>query len=231
MNNSVNIQELKQKLSNKVLESDWDIIDNFIHNEFGKILYNLINQVDKDHRFVPKVKDIFNAFVECPHDDLKVVMIAQDPYNNVNVPDGIAFSCSNIEEEEPMLKYIFDELEKTIDPEYNRDLDLSRWSKLGVLLLNTALTTNISKPGSHYSLWKPFTIKILEYLNHNFSDLIIVLFGYKAVEWLPYLNKHHIIKTLHPLSAEYANTNWDSKDLFNTINKKLKELNKSSIKW
>jgi len=56
MNNSVNIQELKQKLSNKVLESDWDIIDNFIHNEFGKILYNLINQVDKDHRFVPKVK-------------------------------------------------------------------------------------------------------------------------------------------------------------------------------
>jgi len=228
---NISVKEIKEKLSAKVLKSDWDIIDQFIHNEFNVILDTLITQVNNGKRFTPKIKYLFNAFEQCIHNDLKVVMMAQNPYTEINVADGINFSSSLTNEEMPALKYIFDELERTVDPEYNRDPDLKRWANQGVLLLNSALTTNLNHIDTHYDLWKPFTIKILNYLNHNFKNLIVVLFGQKAEEWEIYLNNHHVIKALHPVSAKYVSHIWDSKDLFNRINKKLKELDKNSIKW
>ena len=92
-------------------------------------------------RFTPVLKDVFRAFEECPYDELKVVMVGQDPYPTINVADGIAFSCSKSEKEQPSLRFILDEVQKLYPDGYQRPLDLAKWSNQGILLMNTAFKT------------------------------------------------------------------------------------------
>ena len=119
-------------------------------------------------RFTPPLKQVFRAFEECPYDDLKVIFIGQDPYPQLGVADGISFSCGNTNKVQPSLRYIFEEIERTVYQEFPsyQDPDLTRWSKQGILMLNTALTVEVGKIGSHYDIWKPFTAYLLDWLNN-----------------------------------------------------------------
>jgi len=176
------------------------------------------------------LRDIFNAFVNCPYNDLKVIILGQDPYPQLGVADGISFSCSYTKKEQPSLRYIFNYLEQS-NENYNRDPDLKRWSKQGVLMLNTAFTVEINKIGSHYDVWKPITKMILDIINNRKQSLAVALLGKKAEEWQLHLNKQQIYKTPHPASAAYKGGKWNAKDVFNEINAHLESNKHPKILW
>ncbi|BCV01498.1 MAG: hypothetical protein CM15mV42_1800 [uncultured marine virus] len=156
-------------------------------------------------------------------------MIGQDPYPQLGVADGISFSCSHTKKENPSLRYIFDELQQQY-PNASRDPDLKRWSKQGVLMLNTALTVQVGKIGSHYSIWSSFTDYLFNELNKR-DDLIIVLLGKKAEQYEMRLMNNTILKVAHPASAAYKGGKWDSKNLFIKVNDLLKEQGNNLITW
>lgn len=224
----INIQEKKDRLSAKLV--GWKVVQDYVQSSaFDSIMLSLISQVENDNRFTPKFKDIFNAFIHCPYDKLKVVFVGQDPYPQLDVADGVSFSCSYTKKEQPSLRYIFDELQ-TQYPNASRDPDLKRWSKQGVLMLNTALTVAIGKIGSHYDIWKAFASYLFNELNKR-DDLVFVCLGKKAEQWENYMNNNHIIKVSHPASAAYKGGKWNSQNLFNQVNNYLESMDKSLIVW
>ena len=144
----------------------------------------------------------------------------------MTVADGIAFSSSNLMQEQPSLTYIFDEIERTVCSEkYHRSTDLKRWSNQGILLINTALTTTVGKVGTHYLIWKPFISFLLDRFLFEKPDLIYVFLGSKAKEWshsIPDSNPK--LFAVHPAAAAHnREEKWDSEDLFNKINSHLEQ--------
>lgn len=227
----INVNDIVQKLSKKALDSNWRFLDWFFnHMEFPILLANLAEDLDKGFKFTPPLKDMFSGFFNCPEDKLNVIIIGQDPYPQDGVADGISFSCSKTMKEQPSLRYIFNELE-SIYPGYDRNPDLSRWSKQGVLMYNTALSCRVNGIGTHYEIWNFFTKSFLEYINNHKKNLIIVLLGKKAEEWEKKLSNHKIIKVSHPASAAYSGGKWNSNNLFERINQELITQGKQPIVW
>lgn len=217
------LQEIKQKLFNKFAINGWDkVFRSFVYStDFDNILTKLWELSNDNKKFTPPLKQVFRGFEECPYDNLQVVIIGQDPYPQLGVADGISFSCSNTNKLQPSLKFILQEVDRTVYDNHviSEDLDLKRWSNQGVLMLNTALTTEVSIIGSHYDIWRPFTTYLLDWLNINKSELVYVYMGKKAEEWSSMTddtNIKYFVK--HPASAAYNGSKWDSKDLFNKIN-------------
>ena len=160
----INIETLRETLNEKLVVSGWDKMLTPYTNglSFDHIMNTLVDNVNDGKRFTPRFKDVFNAFYECPYDKVKVVIVGQDPYPQLGVADGIAFSCSRKGKTEKSLQYIFKAL---YDGEYEgHDNDLRRWANQGVLLLNTAFTCQVNKIGSHYAIWKSFTEYLFEIL-------------------------------------------------------------------
>jgi uracil-DNA glycosylase len=219
----MNLQEIKQKLFNKFAINGWDkVFRSFVFSsDFDNIITKLWELSNDDKKFTPPLKQVFRAFEECPYDNLQVVIIGQDPYPQLGVADGISFSCSNTNKLQPSLRFILEEVNRTVyDNEVIiEDLDLKIWSNQGILMLNTALTTEVGNIGSHYDIWRPFTTYLLDWLNINKSELVYVYMGKKAEEWSSMTddtNIKYFVK--HPASAAYNGSKWDSKDLFNKIN-------------
>lgn len=232
----MNLEEIKQKLFTKLEASGWDrIFKSFIFStEFDSILNTLYRLSQEDKRFTPTLKQLFRAFEECPYNKLQVVIIGQDPYPQLGIADGIAFSCSNSNNLQPSLKYILEEINRTV---YNShivsdDVDLKRWSNQGILMLNTALTVEVGKIGSHYDIWKPFTAYLLDWLNNYNPGLVYVYMGKKAEEWSDLTtNTEYKFFVKHPASAAYSGSKWDSDDIFNKISSIIINTNGNTIVW
>jgi len=236
MKTETEINEIKQKMFAKLESSGWGrVFKSFIFSsEFTDILTKLYELSVTDKRFTPTLKQLFRSFEECPYDELKVVFIGQDPYPQLGVADGISFSCGNTNKVQPSLRYIFEEIERTVYQEFPsyQDPDLTRWSKQGILMLNTALTVEVGKIGSHYDIWKPFTAYLLDWLNNYNPGLIYVYMGKKAEEWSDLTNDNNYKFTVkHPASAAYNGSKWDSNDIFNKISKLVEENNGYKIIW
>ena len=237
-NIEINIIKLRETLNANLIESDWhNMLSPYINGlNFDMIVDNLVKDVNEGRRFTPRFKDIFNAFYECPYGDTKVVIVGQDPYPQLGVADGIAFSCSRKGKAEKSLQYI---LKQTIG-DYTKtgraiytpeECDLRRWANQGVLLINTAFTCEINKIGSHYGRWKSFTEYLFDNLNRHKSKTIFILMGKKAEEWQTLLPDCIILKCPHPASAAYRGGEWDCKDVFNKANQELTKQGKSCIDW
>ena len=232
----MNLEEIKQKMFDKLEPSGWSrIFKSFIFSsEFDSILTKLWNLSQEDKRFTPPLKQVFRAFEECPYNELKVVIVGQDPYPQLGVPDGISFSCSNTGKVQPSLRYIFEEIERTVYQGFpsHQEPDLTRWSKQGILMLNTALTTEVGKIGSHYDIWKPFTAYLLDWLNNYNPGLVYVYMGKKAEEWSVVTNdNNHKFYVKHPASAAYNGSKWDSDDIFIKISSIVTNSSGNVITW
>lgn len=230
MTQTVDLAEIKCKLIEKLTPSGWATkLRGFIQSsDFDKILEGLLQERDANKRFTPPLKYTFRAFEECPEKELKIVMIGQDPYPHFGVADGIAFSCGLTQKPQPSLKNMFEAIEETVFQGYpsHQDPDLTRWSKQGVLLLNTALTTQVDKVGTHYDIWKDFIMYVLDMLSLTNSGLIFMLLGAKAQELESVIGQnHYILKASHPASAAYTKTVWDCNDIFNKANEILAKNN------
>lgn len=235
MTNTINFEEIKSKLIDRLTPSGWSnkLRGFLLSDDFNKVLETLHSLREQGKRFTPPLKQVFRAFEECPIDKLKVVMIGQDPYPHFGVADGLAFSCSNTGKAQPSLKNIFEAIESTVHQDYpmHQDSDLTRWANQGVLLLNSALTCEIDKVGSHYNVWKDFIAYTMDILNFTNSGLIFVLMGKQAQELEGLIGEqHHIIKVSHPASAAYTKTTWECNDMFNVINKIITESNGKEFK-
>lgn len=237
MKEKLELDKIVDKLYEDLVPSGWArVLRTFIYSsDFKNIIQSLANESLLDRRFTPPLRDVFRAFKECPYDDLKVVIVGQDPYPNINVADGVAFSCSKTMKLQPSLKFMLDEVNRTI---YNGDCvsnnpDLTRWSRQGILMLNTALTTEIGKIGKHYDIWKPLLNYLFDYLSNYNNGLVYIYMGKQASTWADSVNDNcYKLFCPHPASAVYNKSNkWDSKDVFVTTQKVVLENYKYLILW
>ena len=224
----IDINLLRDNLNNKLKDSGWDrMLSPYVNGlSFDYIMNKLRDSVEQGLRFTPKFKDVFNGFYECPYDNLKVVIVGQDPYPQLGVADGIAFSCSIKGKAEKSLQYILKALE-----DEDGSVDLRRWSNQGVLLINTAFTCEVNKIGSHYGIWKSFTEHVFDNINRHNPDTIFILMGKKAEAWQTLLPNCKILKCSHPASAAYRGGEWDCNDVFNKANTMLIKQDKTCINW
>ena len=238
MSNTLDLDEIKQKILIKLHPSGWDrVLKSFINSsDFDNIIKELAKQSRDGRRFTPTLKNIFKAFEECPYNELKLVIVGQDPYFQFGVADGIAFSCSLTEKEQPSLKYLFDAIDRTV---YNnagvidRNPDLKRWSNQGILMLNTSLTTTIGKAGQHMLIWKPFMAYLFDWLTWNNNGLVYLYLGAEAKKWANTVNDNNYkFYATHPASAAYASsTQWDCGNIFVEATEILKKNYKHEIVW
>lgn len=237
MSKSLNIEEIKDKIVDKLKPSGWDrILRSFIYSkEFEDIVLALLKQTQDGKRFTPTMKNWFRAFEECPYDELKVVIIGQDPYPGLNHADGIAFSLKDAENIQPSLEYMFNAINNTVYNGVNacRDIDLTRWANQGILLLNTALTTNVGKIGQHYIIWRPFMAYVFDWLSWNNPGLVYIYMGKKAEEWSDCVNDNNYkFFITHPASASYNNLkDWDCQNVFNKTSEIVKKNYNFEIEW
>ena len=222
------IEDTKQKIIKILTPSGWaEKLRTFLTSQdMDVLLEKLLIESKEGRNFTPSLKDVFRAFTECPFDQVKTVIVGQDPYPTMGVADGISFSCSKTGKLQPSLRYIMGAINTTV---YNQakdtpqDVDLKRWANQGVLMINTALTCRIDKIGSHYDIWKEFFFMVLDVISTQKSEVPVLLLGKQAHVYSVYLN-NPIIKVSHPASAAYAkNQNWDCNDCFNKINEALKD--------
>lgn len=213
---------------------DWlKVIDRI---ELNKVMY-LLNKEYKIKEIYPSQSNVFKAFKLCRYKDLKIVMLGQDPYPQKEIATGILFG-NKVETKEKnlssSLQIIKDAAINLEVPKYSYifDLTLESWAKQGILMLNSALTVELNKIGSHTMIWRPFTIALLKHLSEYETGIIYVLFGEQAQTFKPYINKqfNDILEVKHP--AYYARINQRmSSELFITINKLCINKYGVPIKW
>ena len=237
MKEKLELDKIVDKLYEDLVPSGWArVLRTFIYSsDFKNIIQSLANESLLDRRFTPPLRDVFRAFKECPYDDLKVVIVGQDPYPTINVADGIAFSCSKTMRLQPSLKFMLDEVNRTV---YNGDCvsnnpDLTRWSRQGILMLNTALTTEIGKIGKHYDIWKPMLNYLFDYLSNYNNGLVYIYMGKEARTWADNVNDNCFkLFCSHPASAVYNKfRRWDSQNVFPIAQKIVDENYKHLILW
>ena len=186
-----------------------------------------------DIKVYPDANDVWRAFVECPLDKLKVIILAQDPYPNGEA-SGLCFEVKDGYKITPSFNQLADAYNETYPQNFNTNImdgKLDGWAKQGVLLLNSALTVQAGQPGSHKKYWEGFTKKFIEFIKreHNCS-LIIVTIGKPASDLVPE-SFDSVIRLEHPAYACRQNRKWKYQDFFNTINQNLKIRNKVEIEW
>lgn len=199
-------------------------------------LIKVINKLNQMANYTPSMKNIFRAFELCKYNDLKVLFLGYDPYPQKGVATGILFGNkleTNEEHLSPSLKIV---KEAVIDFEIPHnsiifDQTLESWAKQGILMINSALTVEIGKVGSHTMLWRGFISKLIKKLSEYDTGIIYVLFGEQAKTFKPYIGKNNIIlEEKHP--AYYARTNSRMPStIFYEINKLLKSKYNCQISW
>jgi uracil-DNA glycosylase len=211
---------------------DWcKVIDT---TEADRILKKLISS---KQIICPKAKDIFKAFTLCSLHDLRVVVLSQDPYPQVDRATGIAFANSKDTLQgnySPSLEVLMESVIDFSCPHDNIIFDpsLEKWEAQGVLMLNSALSCTLGKPGSHSLMWRPFIKTFLTNLSCYDTGIIYVLMGTEAQSFLPYINSkyNHIINTKHP--SWYARNHIPMpSDLWHQINKILIGMYGYGIEW
>ena len=183
---------------------------------------------------VPERKQIFNAFNTDPN-NLWVVLLGMDPYPKIGVANGLSFSYTGENYTPQSLKNIFREIRESVYnngdvPDNFWETDLTKWSRQGVFLLNTALTTLAGMSGVHIELWKNFTKEVFKILNKQ-HPLVFILLGNEAKKFAPYINpKHFILEAGHP-SPLNRKRDFLGSGVFVKANKILKEQYNVQIEW
>lgn len=230
----VNLKDVQEKLYEKLKQSGWDrVLKTFVlSSDFYSILEKLWLETEDGKKFTPVIRDLFRAFEECPYDTVKVVLVGQDPYPKMDVADGIAFSCSK-SAIQPSLKYIYSGILNE-GLETIQSNDLKHLSNQGILMLNTALTTQVNKIGTHVELWRPFTSHLLNTLSEYNTGLVYIFMGKKAAEFSYLVDEdmNHKLFCSHPASAAYSHQKyWDSNNVFSQTNEILKNMYNQKINW
>ena len=217
------------------IEESWKkrLIDEFKKPYMRKLSDFLKAEKREGKEIFPVGSEIFSAFDCTPFYKVKVVILGQDPYHGRGQAHGLSFSVKEGVQPPPSLENIFKELKSDVGFNRPKSGSLEKWAKEGVLLLNTVLTVEKSKPASHQGKgWENFTNKVLSILNREKTNLVYILWGKKAQEKGVFLNENEnlIIQSAHPSPYSAANGFFDSKP-FSKTNKYLTDNGISPINW
>ena len=208
----------------------------FLKSEFDQPYFKELSQFLTDayakKTIYPPKQQVFSAFTT-DLNDIKVVIIGQDPYHGPHQANGLAFSVHQGIQLPPSLQNIFKEIHDDVGMPIPTNGDLTRWAKQGVMLLNNTLTVEAHLAGSHRGKgWETFTQHVIEYLNANRPHLVFILWGRDARSKKPMIDqtKHFIIESAHPSPLSAYNGFFGSKP-FSKCNAKLKEWNLPEIEW
>lgn len=207
----------------------------------SKEFYDLAMWVAEERKtktIYPLKEEIFRAFQLTPYSKVRCVILGMDPYpteyQGLPTACGLAFAPRNRNFIPPSLRMIYQAIKSTCYPDdltFPLDLNIEKWAEQGVLMLNTALSVEQEKAGSHLDKWQFFTKAVLEVLN-EIPGQIFVLWGKDAQKYKQYLNpdSQYILECKHPASAVYSGGTWEC-DHFTEINRILKIYNGDGINW
>ncbi len=201
----------------------------------SKEFLEFFKKVDKEYKekeIYPKKEDVFNAFVSTPYENVKVVIIGQDPYHGEGEAMGLSFSVRDNVKIPPSLRNIFKELKSDLGIE-KASGDLSGWAKEGVLLLNSILTVEKDLASSHKKLgWEKYTDEVIKLMNEKECPVVFILWGNFARNKKELItnDKHLILESVHP-SPLSANRGFFGTKPFSKTNEFLEKNNMQSINW
>lgn len=183
-------------------DNDWgDKLKDEFEKPYYKDLRQKLIQEYKTQTVYPGMYDLFNAFHKTAFDDVKVVILGQDPYHGPGQAHGLSFSVLPGAKVPPSLKNIYKELEADLGCVPVSHGYLGSWADQGVLLLNSTLSVRAGKANSHQNLgWEDFTDHVIEMLNERDKPVIFILWGNNARKKKSMITnpKHHIIESAHP---------------------------------
>ena len=217
------------------IETSWKKL---LEDEFGKDYFEeLVEFVKNEYKnsiIYPPAKFIFNAFELTPFDEVKVVILGQDPYDGPNQANGLAFSVNERISLPPSLQNIYKEIKTDLGQKTkNTAGDLSNWAKQGVLLLNATLTVRSAMAGSHQNKgWEEFTDSVVRILSEKKKNLVFILWGNYAQRKGKVVDEsnHLVIKSAHPSPLSAYNGFFGSRP-FSKCNEYLKSQGKKIIEW
>ena len=209
-----------------MIGNNWDkILYEEYRKPYFKEIVDFVNKVYKEKEVYPPKPWILRALSLTDYDDVKVVILGQDPYHGIHEANGLAFSVNKGIMLPPSLKNIYKELYDDLGIPISNSGDLTCWAKEGVLLLNTVLTVEKDKPASHKNIgWEIFTDSIIKKLNEKDSPIVFILWGNFAKSKKSLItNPHHlVICSSHP-SPFSANYGFFGSKPFSRTNKFLRE--------
>jgi uracil-DNA glycosylase len=187
----------------------------------------------QQYKVYPPGKLIFNAFNYCSFDDLRVVIIGQDPYHGAGQANGLCFSVNDGVQKPPSLNNIFTEIKNDLGTEVPTSGNLERWAKQGVLLLNATLTVRANSPGSHQNKgWEAFTDAVIQRVSDEKTNIVFLLWGAYAQKKGMIINdeKHLVLKSAHP-SPFAAHKGFFGNRHFSKANEYLESKKMKGIQW
>ncbi|WP_378173604.1 uracil-DNA glycosylase [Aquimarina sp. SS2-1] len=217
------------------IEKSWkEQLEDEFEKQYFKELVNFVKAEYQTHTCFPKGTEIFAAFDCCSFDDVKVVIIGQDPYHGIGQANGLCFSVNDGVAMPPSLINIFKEIEADVNVPFPSNGNLQRWANQGVLLLNATLTVRAHQAGSHQGKgWEKFTDAVIKAVSNNKKDVVFLLWGGFAKKKGAKIDslKHHILNSGHPSPLSANRGYWFGNKHFSKTNKYLIENNQLPIQW
>ena len=211
----------------KVLQSEFESyyfqnLISFVKDEYNKTLC------------FPPGSQIFSAFDKCPFDQVKVVILGQDPYHGLGQADGLCFSVPTGITCPPSLQNIFKEIKNDLNYPIPKSGNLQHWASQGVFLLNATLTVRAHRAGSHQKKgWETFTDRVIQYLSQEKEGIVFLLWGGFARQKGKFINsqKHMVITSGHPSPLSANRGFWFGNKHFSQCNNYLKSRGVTQIQW
>jgi uracil-DNA glycosylase len=216
-------------------EQTWtDILKEEKEKEYFKKVLNFSNEERKTKKIFPPADKVFNAFKLTPFENIKVVILGQDPYHGQGQAEGLCFSVQPGVKLPPSLKNIYKEIESDLKIKMNFESGhLAKWAEQGVFLLNAVLTVEEGKPASHAGKgWEIFTDEVIRKISDNKDGVVFILWGNYAIKKKSLIDekKHFVLTAPHP-SPFSVHTGFFGCKHFSRTNEILKQENIEPIDW
>ncbi|MEM6844658.1 MAG: uracil-DNA glycosylase [Bacteroidota bacterium] len=211
----------KEKLSNEFNKPYFETLAEFLRSEY------------RSQTIYPPGKEIFRAFDLTPFDQVKVVILGQDPYHGPRQANGLAFSVRDGITKPPSLINIFKEIKNEYDKPIPDSGNLERWAQQGVLLLNATLTVRARQAGSHQKKgWEEFTDAVIQKISDERENIVFLLWGAYAQKKGAIIDegKHYVLKSAHP-SPFAADRGFFGNDHFKKTNEYLQGQGEREVEW
>lgn len=216
------------------IDATWkEVLQDEFEKSYFKNLTEFVKSEYKNGSCYPPAKLIFSAFDHCPFEEVKVVIVGQDPYHGPGQANGLSFSVNDGVRMPPSLKNIFKEIKDDLGKPLPETGNLTRWADQGVLLLNATLTVRQKTPGSHQKKgWEDFTDAVIQVLNDKRENLVFLLWGAYAQKKGSAIDseKHLVLSSPHP-SPFSADRGFFGNRHFSKTNAFLKKIGKNPIDW
>lgn len=221
-------------MSVKIHDSWKKVLRNEFEKEYFDTLIRFVKEEYQSHTCYPPGNQIFAAFDICHFEDVKIVIIGQDPYHGKGQANGLCFSVNDGIPFPPSLINIFKEIQSDLGQPIPATGNLEHWANQGILLLNATLTVRESQAGSHQNKgWETFTDAVIKKISDEKKEVVFLLWGGFAKKKGLKIDrtKHFVLETGHPSPLSANRGLWFGNKHFSKTNEYLKSIGKPEIKW